>query len=56
MHFSQQVLDFFLHLPEDLPHPRWVMQYKRKEKEAYIQHYLDIFEKVHQGKHKYTRH
>ena len=29
-----------------IPHPRWVMQYRRKEKEKYIQVYLDMFEKV----------
>jgi hypothetical protein len=29
-----------------IPHPRWVMQYRRKEKEKYIQVYLDVFEKV----------
>jgi len=27
---------------EVLPHPRWVMQYRRKEKEKYIGGYLDI--------------
>jgi len=27
---------------EVLPHPRWVMQYRRKEKEKYIGHYLDV--------------
>ncbi len=27
---------------ELLPHPRWVMQYRRKEKEKYIQLYLDV--------------
>jgi len=29
-----------------IPHPRWVMQYRRKEKEKYIQVYLDVLEKV----------
>ncbi len=27
---------------EVLPHPRWVMQYRRKEKEKYIQTYLEV--------------
>jgi len=27
---------------EILPHPRWVMQYRRKEKEKYMQLYLDV--------------
>ncbi|RLA57421.1 MAG: DUF4918 domain-containing protein [Epsilonproteobacteria bacterium] len=31
---------------EVLPHPRWVMQYRRKEKQKYITVYLDILEKV----------
>ncbi len=26
-----------------IPHPRWVMQYRRKEKEKYTQVYLDVF-------------
>jgi len=29
-----------------VPHPRWVMQYRRKEKEKYIQMYLDVLAKV----------
>jgi hypothetical protein len=28
-----------------LPHPRWVMQYRRKEKQKYIDHYIDILNK-----------
>lgn len=31
---------------EVLPHPRWVMQYRRKEKQKYIDAYLDVFERV----------
>lgn len=31
---------------EVVPHPRWVMQYRRKEKEKYIQVYLYALEKV----------
>jgi len=31
---------------EVVPHPRWVMQYRRKEKQKYIDTYLGIFEKV----------
>ncbi len=31
---------------EVVPHPRWVMQYRRKEKEKYIQVYLDALDKV----------
>ena len=31
---------------EVVPHPRWVMQYRRKEKEKYIQVYLDALKKV----------
>ena len=31
---------------EVVPHPRWVMQYRRKEKEKYIQVYLDVLKKV----------
>ena len=30
---------------EVVPHPRWVMQYRRKEKQKYIDHYLDILKK-----------
>ncbi len=30
---------------EVLPHPRWVMQYKRKEKQKYIDAYLDVLKK-----------
>ncbi len=29
-----------------LPHPRWVMQYKRKEKSKHIDAYLEVFEKL----------
>ena len=29
-----------------VPHPRWVMQYKRKEKTKHIDTYLEMFEKV----------
>jgi hypothetical protein len=31
---------------EVVPHPRWVMQYRRKEKQKYIDMYLDILNKV----------
>jgi hypothetical protein len=31
---------------EVVPHPRWVMQYRRKEKEKYIEMYLEILTKV----------
>lgn len=31
---------------EVVPHPRWVMQYRRKEKKTYIQVYLDVLKKV----------
>ena len=31
---------FFEHI-EVLPHPRWVMQYRRREKEKYIQQYIE---------------
>jgi hypothetical protein len=31
---------------EVVPHPRWVMQYRRKEKQKYIDAYLEVFEKV----------
>ena len=31
---------------EVVPHPRWVMQYRRKEKEKYIGVYLDALNKV----------
>lgn len=31
---------------EILPHPRWVMQYRRKEKEKYIEHYLDVLKRI----------
>lgn len=31
---------------EVVPHPRWVMQYRRKEKQKYIETYLEIFEKM----------
>ena len=29
-----------------LPHPRWVMQYRRKEKQKYIDAYLEAFERM----------
>ena len=29
-----------------LPHPRWVMQYRRKEKQKYIDAYLETFERM----------
>ena len=29
---------------EVLPHPRWVMQYRRKEKQKYIKHYIKTLE------------
>jgi len=35
---------------EVVPHPRWVMQYRRKEKEKYIQVYLDAFRKCCKSK------
>ena len=31
---------------EVVPHPRWVMQYKRKEKQKYIDAYLEAFERM----------
>lgn len=31
---------------EVVPHPRWVMQYRRKEKQKHIDAYLEVFEKV----------
>ncbi|MEN8194713.1 MAG: uracil-DNA glycosylase family protein [Bacteroidota bacterium] len=31
---------------EVVPHPRWVMQYRRKEKQKYIDVYLDTLKKV----------
>jgi hypothetical protein len=31
---------------EVLPHPRWVMQYRRKEKEKQIEKYLEVLQKV----------
>ena len=31
---------------EVVPHPRWVMQYRRKEKQKYIEVYLDVMRKV----------
>ena len=30
----------------DLPHPRWVMQYRRKEKKRYIDEYLHVLERL----------
>ena len=35
---------------EVVPHPRWVMQYRRKEKQKYIDVYLDILNKAIQEK------
>ncbi len=35
---------------EVVPHPRWVMQYRRKEKEKYIQVYLDALRKCCKSK------
>ena len=32
-----------------IPHPRWVMQYRRKEKEKYIGAYLDVLKNVNMG-------
>ena len=29
-----------------LPHPRWIMQYRRKKKENFIQKYLEVIEEV----------
>jgi len=29
-----------------VPHPRWVMQYRRKEKQKYIALYLEVLQKV----------
>lgn len=31
---------------EVVPHPRWVMQYRRKEKQKYIDAYLEVFKKM----------
>ncbi|RLA69186.1 MAG: DUF4918 domain-containing protein, partial [Epsilonproteobacteria bacterium] len=31
---------------EVVPHPRWVMQYRRKEKQKYINVYLEAFKKI----------
>jgi len=31
---------------EVVPHPRWVMQYRRKDKQQYIDTYLEVFERV----------
>ncbi len=31
---------------EVLPHPRWVMQYRRKEKQKYIEHYIKILQQL----------
>jgi len=31
---------------EVVPHPRWVMQYRRKEKQKCIEQYLDVFSKI----------
>ena len=35
---------------EVVPHPRWVMQYRRKEKQKYIDVYLDVLNKSIQKK------
>ena len=43
MTLEKQILDFYFNMPQD---PRWVMQYKRKEKHKHIDTYLEIFEKV----------
>jgi len=32
-----------------VPHPRWVMQYRRKEKEKYIEVYLEALERANQN-------
>ncbi len=37
--------DFFDTI-EVLPHPRWVMQYRRKEKEKYIEVYLEVLRQL----------
>jgi hypothetical protein len=37
--------DLFEHI-EVIPHPRWVMQYRRKEKEKYIGEYLRVLDSV----------
>ena len=29
-----------------LPHPRWIMQYRRKDKEMHIQSYLDVLNRI----------
>jgi len=34
---------------EILPHPRWVMQYRRKEKEKYIGGYLEVLQSLKFG-------
>ena len=39
-------LELFDHI-EILPHPRWVMQYRRKEKERYIKEYIEVLAKLH---------
>jgi len=33
-----------------IPHPRWVMQYRRKEKEKYIQTYIDTLVAAKEGR------
>ncbi len=38
---------FFEHILP-LPHPRWVMQYRRKQIEPYVDHYLQQFAKARQ--------
>ncbi len=30
---------------QGVPHPRFIMQYRRKQKEEYIQQYLDVLRK-----------
>lgn len=30
-----------------LPHPRWVMQYRRKDKSKYIEMYLEVLKRIH---------
>ena len=42
--------DFFETI-EVLPHPRWVMQYRRKEKEKYIGVYLEVLRQLRAGNH-----
>ncbi|HHD83528.1 MAG TPA: DUF4918 family protein, partial [Campylobacteraceae bacterium] len=37
---------FFDHI-EVLPHPRWVMQYRRKQKEAFVLQYVEKLTQLH---------